>query len=91
MADMTVPDPVTQDLLATFGRVRSRLFERLEGLTDDEYLWEPARDSLSIRPGDDGFFRVDALFPQSVRMRRTPSRRSPGASGTSAPSACAAM
>ena len=66
MADMTVPDPVTRDVLAIFENVRYRLFERLEGLTDAEYLWEPVGDSLSIRPGDDGVFRVDELFPESV-------------------------
>ena len=37
-ADMTVPDPVTRDLLAIFEGVRYRLFGRLEGLTDAEYL-----------------------------------------------------
>ncbi len=63
---MTVLDPVTHDLLATFEDVRYRLFGRLGGLTDAEYLWEPADDSLSIRPGDDGVFGVDELFPQSV-------------------------
>jgi hypothetical protein len=63
---MTVPDPVTRELLAIFEKVRYRLFGRLEGLTDAEYLWEPADDSLSIRPGDDGVFGVEELFPQSV-------------------------
>jgi hypothetical protein len=66
MADMTMPDPVTREVLASLENVRYRLFERLEGLTDAEYLWEPVRDSLSIRPGDDGVFRVDELFPKSV-------------------------
>lgn len=63
---MTVPDPVTRDLLAIFEDVRCRLFGRLEGLTDAEYLWEPTDDSLSIRPGNDGVFGVDELFPRSV-------------------------
>ncbi len=59
-------DPVTHDLLAAFEGVRQRLFVRLEGLTDGEYLWEPADDSLNIRPGTDATYRVDALFPVSV-------------------------
>ena len=59
-------DPITRDLLATFEDVRRRLFGRLEGLTDAEYLWEPAADSLNIRPGEDGTFGVDELFPESV-------------------------
>ncbi|MFT4263065.1 MAG: DinB family protein [Nocardioides sp.] len=61
-----MPNPVTRDLLTTFEGVRSRLFGRLEGLTDAEYLWEPADDSLNIRPGKDGSFGVDELFPESV-------------------------
>ncbi|MGW2964437.1 hypothetical protein ACWDGI_39070 [Streptomyces sp. NPDC001220] len=87
VADMILPDPVTRDILAIFEDVRSRLFERLENLTDTEYHWEPVSDCISIRPGDDGVFRVG----NRVRMHQTPSRRSPGASGTSATSACAAM
>jgi hypothetical protein len=59
-------DPVTRDVLAVIEDVRSRLFERLDGLTDAEYLWEPVGDSLSIRPGTDGAFRGDELFPQAV-------------------------
>ena len=47
MADMTVPDPVTRDVLASFENVRYRLFERLEGLTDAEYLWGPVGDNVS--------------------------------------------
>lgn len=31
--------PVTRNLLATFGGVRSRIFARLDGITDSEYLW----------------------------------------------------
>lgn len=65
MADMIVPDPVTRDILAIFERARSRLFERLEDLTDAEYHWEPVSDCISIRPGDDGAFRVATLFPES--------------------------
>lgn len=65
MADMIVPDPVTRDILAAFENVRFRLFERLEGLTDAEYHWEPVSDCISIRPGDDGVFRVATLFPES--------------------------
>ncbi|WP_405091639.1 DinB family protein [Micromonospora sp. NBC_01392] len=65
MADIIVPDTVARDFLATFERARTRLFDRLEGLTDDEYLWEPASDCVSIRLGNDGTFRVTSLFPES--------------------------
>jgi hypothetical protein len=63
---MAVSDPVSRDLLAVFDDVRGRLFGRLDGLTDAEYLWEPVDGSLSIRRGDDGVFGVDELFPESV-------------------------
>jgi hypothetical protein len=59
-------NPVTRDLLATLEDVRSRLFRRLEGLTDAEYLWEPVADSMSIEPGEDGVFRVAELIPEPV-------------------------
>ena len=62
----TVPDRVTRDVLATFEDVRFRLFQRLEGLTDAEYLWEPVADALSIVPGADGVFRVPELIPEPV-------------------------
>lgn len=39
---------------------------RLQGLTDDEYLWEPVEGRWSVRPGDDGVRRMDAY----VRSRR---------------------
>lgn len=61
---MTVPGPVTGDLLATLGDVRSRLFGRLEGLTDAEYHWEPVGDCLGIGPDADGVFRVAELMPE---------------------------
>lgn len=61
---MTVTDPVTRDVLTVLEDVRSRLFARLEGLTDAEYLWEPVPDSLTITPGPDGVFRVDVLIPE---------------------------
>ncbi|GGQ23050.1 DinB family protein [Streptosporangium pseudovulgare] len=66
MADMIVPDPATRDILAIFENVRYRLFERLKDLTDAEYHWEPVSDCISIRPGDDGVFRVATLFPESA-------------------------
>jgi hypothetical protein len=63
---MSVPDPVTRDVLVTLDDVRSRLFGRLEGLSDAEYHWEPVEDCLSIRAGDDGVFRVATLMPEPV-------------------------
>jgi hypothetical protein len=39
---------------------------RLEGLTDDEYLWEPVADCWSIRPGPagSGDTTVDFVYPE---------------------------
>lgn len=37
---------------------------RLEGLTDAEYLWEPAPDSWSIRPDTTGHWRLDRPSPE---------------------------
>ncbi|UYM25556.1 DinB family protein [Streptomyces albus] len=64
MADVTGLSPATRDLLAVFERARTRLFGRLDGLTDAEYHWEPVGDCVGVRPGDDGVFRVATLFPE---------------------------
>ena len=62
---MTSRDRVTADLLQTFEDVRSRLFTRLEGLTDAEYQWQPVADCMTIRPAGDGTFRADTRPPSS--------------------------
>lgn len=36
---------------------------RLEGLTDEEYFWEPVEGCWSLRRGADGAFRLDAQSP----------------------------
>lgn len=36
---------------------------RLEGLTDDEYLWAPAEPSWSVRPGPDGRIVIEQEEP----------------------------
>ncbi|HWG25506.1 DinB family protein [Actinospica sp.] len=56
---MTDTGPVTRDVLQTFEDVRSRLFARVEGLTDAEYLWEPVPDCMTLRADGDGVFRAD--------------------------------
>lgn len=52
-------NPVTADVLETFGEVRDRLLARLDGLTDAEYTWEPVPGCLSVRVGPDGSARAD--------------------------------
>ncbi len=36
-----------------------RTWARLNGLTDEEYLWEPVEGCWSIRPAEDGVFHPD--------------------------------
>ena len=50
---------IQQDLLATAEFAYQRLHTRLAGLTDEEYLWEPAPGCWSIRQQDDGTWRAD--------------------------------
>ena len=42
--------PRLAPLLAQFDHARGQLIERLSGLTDDEYRWEPVPDCWTIRP-----------------------------------------
>src|SRR5918998_6327252 len=52
-------DRVAQDLLGTAEFAYQRLHGRLHGLTDEEYLWEPAAGCWSVRRGDDGTWTAD--------------------------------
>jgi hypothetical protein len=55
---------IQHDLLDLAEFAFQRLRHRVEGMTDDEYFWEPAPGCWSIRAGDDGTFRRDgAPFP----------------------------
>jgi hypothetical protein len=40
------------------------LWPRLQGLTDEEYLWEPAPGAWSVRPGPDGALILDGRGEQ---------------------------
>jgi hypothetical protein len=42
---------------------------RIDGLTDDEYYWEPAPHCWSVRPNGDGTFRQDPYPDQPWRPR----------------------
>lgn len=42
----------------------NQLRGRLDGLTDDEYLWEPAPGSWTVHPRPDGTATIDFAFPQ---------------------------
>jgi hypothetical protein len=41
----------------------AHLRPRLDGLTDEEYLWEPVRGCWSVRPGPDGRFVLEGSLP----------------------------
>lgn len=41
----------------------AHLRPRLEGLTDEEYLWEPVEQCWSLRPAGDGRWRMDGEPP----------------------------
>ena len=41
------------------GEVTKRVMTRLEGLNDDEYLWEPVADCWTVRPSRDGHWVPD--------------------------------
>lgn len=46
-------------LVRAFDYVWGRLTTRLEGLTDEEYFWEPVSGCWSLRRGGDGRWRLD--------------------------------
>jgi hypothetical protein len=50
-------------LLGSLDYVWSRIRERLSGLTEDEYRWEPGADCWSVRTAADGSWRVDGPVP----------------------------
>ncbi|MFC5186065.1 DinB family protein [Actinomadura harenae] len=49
-----------ESLIALFGSVWTRTADRLAGLTDAEYLWEPVPDGWTVRPDASGRWRIDA-------------------------------
>jgi|GEM_PF-153667 len=42
----------------------AHLWPRLQGLSDEEYLWEPAGGAWSLRPDDDGVLRLEQFGPE---------------------------
>jgi hypothetical protein len=48
-----------------FTFARDRLSERLVGLDDDEYLWEPVDNCASVRRDEHGVWRLDDAPPTS--------------------------
>jgi hypothetical protein len=54
----TVAD-IANSLTTAFDHVWGRFLGRLDGLGDEEYLWEPVPDCWSVRQDDDGRWRID--------------------------------
>ena len=51
------------ELVDLSDQVWQRLRARVEGLTDEEYLWEPAPGCWTIRPRADGRWAEDSVLP----------------------------
>lgn len=66
MTDERPLEPIKDDLLALADYAFGRLRERISGLSDDEYFWEPAPGCWSVRPVGDGAFRADWVRPEPV-------------------------
>jgi len=56
--------PLREDLIDLSDYVWRRLIDRLEGLTDEEYLWEPVPGCWSIHPRPDGLWTWDFSWPE---------------------------
>jgi len=60
MAETTKPGKSnTDELLTLLDYAHDRLVGRLEGMSVDEYLWEPVEGCWSVRAGEDGVFRAE--------------------------------
>jgi hypothetical protein len=66
MTEMQTLARVRHELLVLGDWAFDRLRSRVEGLTDAEYLWEPAPGCWSLRPGPDGThgFEWDPHHPE---------------------------
>ena len=49
----------SQSLLTTLDYIFARTLERVDGLTDQEYFWEPVPGCWTLRRGDDGHWTLD--------------------------------
>ncbi len=55
---------VKQELVELSDEVWQRLRSRFDGLTDEEYLWEPAQGCWTVRPRPDGTWTADWPLPR---------------------------
>jgi hypothetical protein len=61
---MTDLETIKDDMLRTADFAYRRLRNRLAGLTDEEYLWEPAPGCWTIRPAEGGWTRDRSRLPR---------------------------
>lgn len=62
---MAIVEGVRRELMGLSDSVQQRTRRRLDGLTDEEYRWEPVPLSWSVRPLSGGAHRADgAVWPQ---------------------------
>jgi hypothetical protein len=71
LARMPVPDARAM-LTTAFDYVWQRLDERLEGLTDAEFFWEPVPDCWSVREAEDGNWYLDHGDPDAEPPSQRP-------------------
>jgi hypothetical protein len=53
---------IEDSIISVFDYAWGRITGRLDGLTDDEYFWEPVADCWTLRRGDDGRWELDGQF-----------------------------
>lgn len=53
-------------ILNSMDNMFGQLIKRVEGMNDDEYLWEPAANSWSVRRGTDGTVTVDGAGVREI-------------------------
>jgi DinB superfamily len=62
-----LPTPgLSEIILEGLDNAWNPLLERLAGIGDDEYRWEPAQNCWTIRPGSDGTMVADLVKPDPV-------------------------
>lgn len=66
---------LSQNLLDLSDFAWQRLRQRVAGLTDDEYFWEPFDDCWTIRKGEDGYAADSSRIPPAPAPFTTPAWR----------------
>lgn len=63
MTDESITPARLAPFLAQWDYFAGVLFDRLSGLTDEEYLWEPVTNCWTVRPTGDGRYMADWEWP----------------------------